>query len=63
MFDAARFNGSLEAEDSTVKFYMMNLTNAKGVRLGDIPVVVRCDDAPSSPVSLNVINGLISHLE
>lgn len=35
----ARFNGSLEAEDSRVKFYMMNLTNAKGVRLGDIPVV------------------------
>eukprot|EP00890_Picochlorum_soloecismus_P006365 jgi/Picsp_1/672/NSC_00667-R1_scavenger receptor class member 2 len=35
----ARFNGSLEAEDLTVKFYMMNLTNAKGVRLGDVPVV------------------------
>lgn len=51
MCDAARFNGSLEAEDSSVKFYMMNLTNAKGVRLGDIPVVVRYDDAPCSTVS------------
>jgi len=40
MCAAARFNGSLEAEDTTVKFYMMNLTNAKGVRLGDVPVVV-----------------------